>query len=51
MSRLERFGSIAVQVADDGEDVNDDIFGPPGLYGLSFVQLYESDRVNPCSFA
>ena len=51
MSRLERFGSIAVQVADDGEDVYDDVLGPPGLYGLSFVHLHEVDRVNPCSFA
>ena len=35
--------SIAVQVADDGVDLNDDVLGNLGLYGLSFNHLYESD--------
>ena len=35
--------SIAVQVADDGVDVNDDVLGNLRLYGLSFYHLYESD--------
>ena len=35
--------SIAVQVADDGIDLNDDVLGNLGLYGLSFNHLYESD--------
>ena len=35
--------SIAVQVADDGVDLNDNVLGNLGLYGLSFNHLFESD--------
>lgn len=35
--------SIAVQVADDGVDLNDDVLGNLGLYGLSFDHLYEGN--------
>ena len=38
-----RVGSIAVQVADDGVDLNDDVLGNLGLYGLSFDHLYEGN--------
>ena len=43
MFAFGRVGSIAVQVADDGVDLNDDVLGNLGLYGLSFNHLYESD--------
>ena len=35
--------SIAVQVADDGVDLNDDVLGNLGLYGLSFYHLCEGN--------
>ena len=35
--------SIAVQVADDGVDLNDDVFGDLALYGFSFDHLYEGN--------
>lgn len=39
-----RVGSIAVQVADDGVDLNDDVLGNLGLYGLSFYHLCEGNN-------
>ena len=32
-----------MQVADDGVDLNDDVLGNLGLYGLSFYHLYEGN--------
>ena len=32
-----------MQVADDGVDLNDNVLGTLGLYGLSFNHLFESD--------
>ena len=43
MFAFGRVGSIAVQVAEDGVDLNDDVLGNLGLYGLSFDHLYEGD--------
>ena len=43
-----RVVSIAVQVADDGVDLNDDVLGNLGLYGLSFDHLYEGDALFVC---
>ena len=34
-----------MEIADDGVDLNDDVLGNLGLYGLSFDHLYEGDAL------
>lgn len=49
MLAFGRVGSIAVQVADDGVDLNDDVLGNLGLYGLcirSKSTVYRLLRIN-----
>ena len=45
MFAFGRVGSIAVQVADDGVDLYDDVLGDAGLYGSAIDHLGEVDAL------